>query len=77
MLARVLPMVAARGRVVLLTSRVLQALTSTCAVVHVLADARLAGSYAGDDSARPDRDLLAGGVRRRVALAEEPLADRG
>ena len=73
-LARVARALADEGRTVLLTSHVLESLTSSCDAVHLLADGRIAGSYAPADFARLERALLAGGAEERVALARALLA---
>ena len=75
--ARVARALADEGRTVLLTSHVLESLTSSCDVVHLLSDGRIAGSYAPADFARLERELLAGGAGERVALARALLARVG
>lgn len=76
-LGRVLHALAAEGRTVLLTSHVLETLTGSCDVVHLLADGRIAGSYRAAEFARLEGELLGGGTAGRVALAAELLGARG
>jgi ABC-2 type transport system ATP-binding protein len=57
LVARLLRMLAAEGRTVLLTSHVLEALTSTCHRIHLLDAGVVAGSYGADEFGRLEDDL--------------------
>jgi ABC-2 type transport system ATP-binding protein len=64
LLARLLAMLAEEGRTVLLTSHVLESLTSTCHRIHLLDAGRIAARYAAADFPRLEADLARGDAAR-------------
>jgi ABC-2 type transport system ATP-binding protein len=70
LLARLLRMLAAEGRTVLLTSHVLESLTSTCHRIHLLDAGRIAGSFGADEFGRLEDELVRGDAARVGRLRE-------
>ena len=77
LLGRVLRSLAARGRTVIVTSHVLESLTTTCDRVHLLAAGTIAASYGPGEYHALAGDLLSDSVTRRLALVDALLDESG
>lgn len=73
-LGRLLRMLAERGKTILLTSHVLESLTSTCDQIHLLAGGAVAGTFRPAEFDRLDALLRAGVVEEKLSQAHRLLA---
>lgn len=76
-LGQLIRTLAAGGRTVLLTSHILESLTSTCGMIHLLSGGRIAGSFAEAEFDGLGERLLTEATAGKMALVERLLRPEG
>jgi ABC-2 type transport system ATP-binding protein len=74
LLGRLLRMVAASGKTILLTSHILESLTRSCDQIHLLALGEVAGTFHPEEFDRLDALMLSGATAEKLELARQLLA---